>query len=206
LRTPLRSIDGFSLALLEDYTDRLDANGRDYLERVRAATQRMGLLIDDILKLSRVTRAEMKREPVDLSGIARDILRRLAEAYPERSVTVKVQESVLANGDGRLLAVVLENLLGNAWKFTERSGDARVEFGLLQRDGGRVYFVRDNGEGFDMKYADKLFQPFQRLHAADFPGTGIGLATVKKIIERHRGRVWIEGEVGRGTNVFFTLG
>jgi len=207
LRTPLRSIDGFSLALLEDYTDRLDANGRDYLERVRAATQRMGLLIDDILKLSRVTRAEMKRESVDLSGIARDILRRLAEAYPERSVTVKIQEGILANGDGRLLTVVLENLLGNAWKFTRKSEDARVEFGLLQGDGGRVYFVRDNGEGFDMTYAGKLFQPFQRLHdVADFPGTGIGLATAKKIIERHGGRVWIEGEVGRGTNVFFTLG
>ena len=207
LRTPLRSIDGFSLALLEDYADRLDANGRDYLERVRAATHRMGFLIDDILKLSRVTRAEMKRESVDLSGIARDILRRLAEAYPERSVTVKIQQGILANGDGRLLTVMLENLLGNAWKFTRKSEHARVEFGLLQADGGRVYFVRDNGEGFDMAYAGKLFQPFQRLHdAADFPGTGIGLATVKKIIERHGGRVWIEGEVGRGTNVFFTLG
>jgi PAS domain S-box-containing protein len=206
LRTPLRSIDGFSLALLEDYADKLDANGKDYLERVRASTQRMGWLIDDILKLSRVTRAEVRRESVDLSTIARDILQRLSETNPERRVTGKVQEGLLANGDGRLLAVLLENLLGNAWKFTGRSAEARIEFGLLQREGGKVYFVRDNGEGFDMKYAGKLFQPFQRLHAADFPGTGIGLATAKKIIERHGGKVWIEGEVGQGTTVLFTLG
>jgi PAS domain S-box-containing protein len=206
LRTPLRTIDGFSLALLEDYADKLDDEGKDYLQRVRAATQRMGWLIDDILKLSRVTRAEMRRETLDLGDIARDILQRLSETYPERRVKVEVQKSVPANGDGRLLTVALENLLGNAWKFTERSGEARIEFGSLQRDGLKEYFIRDNGEGFDMKYAGKLFQPFQRLHAADFPGTGIGLATVKKIIERHGGRVWIEGEIGRGTTVFFTLG
>ncbi|MDA8432793.1 MAG: GAF domain-containing protein [Nitrospiraceae bacterium] len=206
LRTPLRSIDGFSLALLEDYADRLDAEGKDYLERVRAATQHMGGLIDDILKLSRLTRADMKSEGVDLGEIAHGVARRLAEAHPGRRVEVKIAEGMEAEGDERLLAIVLENLMGNAWKFTERSDPAIIEVGSMRQDGEKIFFVRDNGVGFDMRYANKLFQPFQRLHdAGDFGGTGIGLATVKRIVERHRGRVWIEGETGRGAAVFFTL-
>jgi signal transduction histidine kinase/HAMP domain-containing protein len=206
LRTPLRSIDGFGLALLEDYGGTLDAEGRDYLERIRAATQRMGVLIDDILKLSRVTRADMRQEQVDLGAIAGRIAQGLAEAHPDRSVEVRISEGMLSKGDGRLLAVALENLLGNAWKFTEKSDRAVIEFGGLRRAGKQVFFVRDSGVGFDMTYSNKLFQPFQRLHdSSEFSGTGIGLATVKRIIERHGGRVWIEGEVGRGTTVYFTL-
>jgi len=206
LRSPLRSIDGFSLALLEDYAEKLDAPGKDYLERVRAATQRMSQLIDDLLKLSRVARFEMKRDRVDLSAVAGRIAEKLGKRHPERTAEFIVAENVIANGDERLLTVVLENLFENAWKFTGKTARTVIEFGMIRHDDATAYFVRDNGAGFDMTYADKLFSPFQRLHReSEFSGTGIGLATVKRIVNRHGGRVWIEGEVGKGTTVYFTV-
>ena len=206
LRAPLRSIDGFSLALLEDYRDRLDTHGRNYLERIRAAAQRMALLIDDLLNLSRVTRSEMRREPLDLAAIAEEILAELQKTQPERDVETAVMPGLVAEGDARLLRVVLENLLGNAWKFTAKQPRARIEFGIRQQNGRPEYFVRDNGAGFDMAYADKLFGAFQRLHAAqEFPGTGIGLATVQRIIHRHGGCVRAEGTEGQGATFCFTL-
>ena len=206
LRAPLRSIDGFSQALLEDYGDTLDASGQDYLRRVRAATQRMGELIDDLLELARVTRAELRREAVDLSGLARGIVEHLREAGPGRQVEFVVAGGLASEGDPRLLRIVLENLLGNAWKFTSRRPNARIEFGSVERDGERVYFVRDNGVGFDMAYAQKLFGAFQRLHtSAEFPGTGVGLATVQRIIHRHGGRIWAEAQPEAGATFSFTL-
>ncbi len=207
LRAPLRSIDGFSRALLEDYEDRLDAEGQDYLHRIRAACQRMGQLIDDLLRLSRVTRTEMYRAPVDLSALAQEIAVELQEMQPERQVEFIIQPGLMADGDARLLRVVLENLLGNAWKFTGKQERARIEFGLTEVGGQQAYFVRDDGAGFNMAYAHKLFGAFQRLHSvAEFDGNGIGLATVKRIIHRHSGRVWAEGSVGQGATFYFTLG
>ena len=210
LRAPLRSIDGFSQILLEDYADELDEDGKDFLSRVRAATQRMGRLIDDLLGLSRVTRGTMNRERVNLSALAEEVAEDLREARPERTVEFSAQEGREVWGDSRLLRVALENLIGNAWKFTEKEPEARVEFGVdeeLSRKGRvPVYYVRDNGAGFEMAYADKLFGAFQRLHGSDeFEGTGIGLATVQRIVHRHGGRVWAEGEVGRGATFYFTL-
>ncbi len=207
LRAPLRSIDGFSQALLEDCGDRLDAAGRDHLQRVRAATQRMGRLIDDLLTLSRVTREPMHRAPVDLSALAAGIAAELSEHEPARRVEWVIAPGVQAVGDRRLLRVALTNLLGNAWKYTARVSRARIEFGCEAAAGTEpVFWVRDNGAGFDMAYADKLFVPFQRLHgAAEFDGTGVGLATVARIVRRHGGRIWAEGEVGRGAAFFFTL-
>ena len=206
LRAPLRAMDGFSQALLEDYTDKLDAQGKDYLNRVRAASQRMARLIDDMLKLSRVTRSEMRNERVDLSGLAREVAGSLKEGQPGRDVDFVIQDGLTATGDPRLLRQALENLLGNAWKFTARRERAKIEFGTAEREGRKVYFVRDDGAGFDMTYAGKLFGPFQRLHSdADFPGTGIGLATVQRIVHRHGGKVWAEGEPDKGATVYFTL-
>ncbi|MCL5022591.1 MAG: MEDS domain-containing protein [Nitrospirae bacterium] len=206
LRSPLRSIDGFSQELLEDYSDKLDENGRDSLRRIRAASQRMGLLIDGLLMLSRISRSELTHEPVNLSAVARDVARVLQETQPEREAEFVISEGLFAEGDERLLYATLQNLLGNAWKFTGKSGKSRIEFGASRVDGRPVYFVRDNGAGFDMAFADKLFRPFQRLHdAADFSGTGIGLATVQRIIHRHGGRVWAEGKVGKGATFYFTL-
>lgn len=206
LRAPLRSIDGFSQVLVEDFADRLGNEGRGPLLRIRAATQRMGQLIDDLLKLSRISRAELVREPVDLSSLARRTSEEARQREPERAVEVAVTEGVFAEGDTRLLGVVFENLIGNAFKFTAKQAKPRIEFGVEQ-DGGRpVYFVRDNGAGFDMAYAGKLFGAFQRLHsAAEFQGTGIGLATVARIIHRHGGRVWAEGAIERGATFRFTL-
>jgi signal transduction histidine kinase len=207
LRGPLRGIDGFSQALLEDYADRLDAKGQDCLRRVRAASHRMAQLIDDMLTLSRVSRGEVRRERVDLSALARNILAELKEADAQRRVEVCLAEGVTATGDARLLRVVLENLLRNAWKFTGKHDSARIEFGVSESDGKRVYFVRDDGAGFDMAYMDKLFGPFQRLHAGtEFEGTGIGLATVQRIIHRHGGSVWADAAVGKGATFQFTLG
>jgi len=207
LRSPLRSIDGFSLALLEDYADKLDAAGRDYLERVRGATQRMSQLIDDLLKLSRVARFEMKRERVDLGSLASKIMHGLQQNHPDRTADVIIADDLIAYGDERLLTIVLENLFANAWKFSETTPRSVIEFSAHLEAETVVYFVKDNGVGFDMEYADKLFKPFQRLHRQEeFVGTGIGLATVKRIINRHGGRVWIESGEGRGTTVFFTLG
>jgi len=206
LRSPLRSIEGFSLALLEDYGDRLDDTGKSYLDRVRNATIKMGHLIDDLLKLSRVTRSEMNRERVDLSAIGKDVAGRLAQSHPERSVEFVIADGLTAYGDARLLTVALENLFSNAWKFSEKAAQSVIEFGVTYRENAEIFYVKDNGVGFDMTYAGKLFSPFQRLHKAqEFPGTGIGLATVKRIINRHGGQVWIESELNKGTTVYFTL-
>ena len=206
LRAPLRGIDGFSQALLEDYADVLDARGQDYLRRVRAASQRMGQLIDDLLQLSRLTRREMHRQPVNLSELVQQIARDLARQDPERAVEWVIARDVVAVGDPHLLRIALENLLSNAWKFTSRHTTARIEFGVKRDQESAVYFVRDDGAGFDMAYADKLFGAFQRLHGlAEFEGTGIGLATVQRIIHRHGGRIWAEGEVEQGATFYFTL-
>src|SRR5207244_7266580 len=206
LRAPLRSIDGFSQVLLEDYAARLDDAGRDSLNRVRAASQRMGTLIDDLLKLARVTRAEMRTEVVDLSGMARDIANELQRTTPARRVEFAIAPGLTARGDARLLRVVLDNLLRNCWKYTAKQPRPRVAVGSVEGNGERAFMVRDNGAGFDMKYADKLFGVFQRLHsAAEFEGTGIGLATVRRIITRHGGRIWAEGAVDQGATFYFTL-
>ncbi|HPV42804.1 MAG TPA: PAS domain S-box protein [Spirochaetota bacterium] len=207
LRAPLRSIEGFSQVILEDYRDRLDDTGRDYLGRIRAATDRMARLIDDILKLSRLGQSEMRFETVDLAGLARAIMGELAARDPGRAVDVVIAENLQANGDPPLLRVVLENLLGNAWKFTSRTSGAKIEFGVIDGAGAREFFVRDNGAGFDMQYAGRLFGPFQRLHSAEeFEGTGIGLALVRRIISRHGCTVRAEGAVGKGATIYFTVG
>jgi light-regulated signal transduction histidine kinase (bacteriophytochrome) len=206
LRAPLRGIDGFSQALLEDYHDKLDDDGRTYLKFVRESAQHMAQLIDDLLKLSRVTRSEFRQESSDLSSLARGVLAQLERADPDRRVEMVVKDGVVVQGDSRLLKIVLENLLGNAWKFTGKRADARIEFGATVSDGQRVFFVRDNGAGFDQAYAEKLFGVFQRLHAAtEFEGTGIGLATVQRIVSRHGGRIWAEGAVDNGATFYFTL-
>ncbi|RFC37369.1 MAG: His Kinase A (phospho-acceptor) domain-containing protein [Candidatus Nitrotoga sp. LAW] len=206
LRAPLRSIDGFSRALLDDYSVQLDEVGKDYLQRVRAATQRMGQLIDDMLKLSRVTRSEMNFETVNLSVLAQTVADELQQAQPERRVEFVCMPGMTVRGDAHLLKIALENLLGNAWKFTSKREDARIKMGVTHQVGASVYFIRDNGAGFDMAYVGKLFSAFQRLHAmAEFSGTGIGLATVQRIIHRHGGRVWAEGELGKGATFYFTL-
>jgi len=206
LRAPLRSIDGFSQILLEDYEDKLDEEGRDHLGRVRRSAQRMGQLIDDLLELSRVTRGPLSRASVDLSGIAADVAGGLKASDPERRGKFVISDGLVARGDARLLRVALENLLGNAWKFTSKEPEAVVEFGVAWREGVRTYHVRDNGAGFDAAYAGKLFGAFQRLHGSDeFEGTGVGLATVARVIRRHGGEVWAEGEVGEGATFYFTL-
>jgi DNA-binding response OmpR family regulator len=206
LRAPLRSIDGFSAAVLESCGDKLDEKGLEYLGRVRAAARRMGLLIDDLLQLSKVGRAELRRARVDLSEIAATVADDLQQANPGREVQVQIQRDVLANGDSQLLRIVLENLLGNAWKFSGGVAAPVIEFGVADAEGGSAYFVRDNGAGFDMAHAERLFTPFQRLHAASkFPGTGIGLATVYRVVDRHGGRVWAESAVGRGATFRWTL-
>jgi signal transduction histidine kinase len=206
LRAPLRSIDGWTLALLEDYAHQLDDRGRTYLERVRAETQHMEQLIDDMLSLSRVGRAEMQREPVDLTALAWAIIARLRETGPERLVEFVIQEGLSAVGDPQLLEITLSNLLDNAWKFTGKRPTGVIEFGRMHLEGQPVFFVRDNGAGFDQAYADKLFGAFQRLHkASEFPGTGIGLATVQRILHRHGGRVWAEAAADRGATFYFTL-
>jgi PAS domain S-box-containing protein len=206
LRAPLRAMDGFSLALLEDCSDKLDEQGREHLNRVREAAQRMDQLIDDLLALSRVTRAEMQRETVDLSALAGSIADELKRLDPQRQVELAIAPDLRAKGDRRLVEVVLRNLLGNAWKFTSAKPAARIEFAVEQVNGYRAFFVRDNGAGFDMAYANKLFGPFQRLHSMEeFPGTGIGLATVQRVIHRHGGKVWAEGQVDKGATFYFTL-
>jgi len=206
LRAPLRAIDGFSRILLKDCGEQLNEEGKDCLKRVRAANQRMAQLIDDILDLSRVTRSEMCHERVDLSALAWSIAGELRQGEPEREVAFDITPGLAAKGDPQLLRVVLENLLRNAWKFTAAHERARIEFGAETAEGKTVFFIRDDGAGFDMHYADKLFGAFQRLHqATEFPGTGIGLATVRRIIRRHGGRVWAEGAVERGATFYFTL-
>ncbi len=207
LRTPLRSIDGFSQVLLEDYSDGVDAMGREYLQRVRAASQRMGQLIDDLLKLTRVSRGELDRHTVDLSAIARDVAEELAHATPERVGQWVIEPTPECQGDFVLLRNVMENLLGNAWKFTSTRDEPRIEFGCeTDEQGHSVYFVRDNGVGFDNIYADKVFGAFQRLHSAtEFEGSGIGLASAQLIIRRHGGRIWAKSEPDEGACFYFTL-
>ena len=205
LRAPLRGIRGFSEVLLERYADRLDAEGRDYLRRACESSNRMSRLIDDLLKLSRVGRAELRWQPVNLTALAEAAVAELQRAEPKRRVEVVIGPSLRAEGDERLLGVVLDNLLGNAWKFSSHRPDAGIEFGFTAEP-EPAFFVRDNGVGFDMKHVGKLFGVFQRLHAADeFPGTGIGLVTVQRIINRHRGRVWAAGVVNQGAVFYFTL-
>ena len=206
LRAPLRSIDGFSQILMKKYQGQLDETGNDYLQRVRRASQRMGLLIDDLLQLSRVSRSALKRERVDISAIAAHVVDDLRKSMPNRQVRFELQQGLFAYADPGLLHVVLDNLLGNAHKFTGKKADATVEFGMCDYDGESAYFVRDNGDGFNMDYAHKLFGAFQRLHAVnEFEGTGIGLATVRRIIQRHHGRIWAEGKEGAGASFYFTL-
>jgi len=206
LRAPLRSINSFSQILLQDYSEKLDATGMSHLERVSSSAKRMGELIDDLLQLSRVSRAELSWGRVDLSAIARTILEDFSRNEPDRRVEWNVQDELALDVDSRLMKVALENLLGNALKFTSKIAAAWIEFGAEQRDGETVYFVRDNGAGFDMKYADKLFSPFKRLHGNDdFPGTGIGLATAQRIVNRHGGRIWAESTVGEGATFYFTI-
>jgi PAS domain S-box-containing protein len=206
LRAPLRSIDGFAHVLAEEYGARLDDRGHGFLDRVRRAAQRMGGLIDDILELSRVTRQEMRRVEVNLSELAAEIIDERARAEPTRKVMLEVIPGCVATGDPQLLRVLLQNLLENAWKYSAKNPQAEIEFGAETADEERVYFVRDNGVGFDMKYADRLFVPFQRLHSPeDFEGTGIGLATVARIVHRHGGRVWAEAAPGKGATIRFTL-
>jgi len=206
LRAPLRSIDGFSHALLEDYQDKLDDTAKSYLDRVRKATQHMGRLIDDMLKLSSVTRSDFQPESVDLSTLVREISEKLQQCNPDRMIDAIIREGVIVNGDPSLLKIAIENLLGNAWKFTSREVKPQFEFNTTVKEGKTACFVRDNGVGFDMTYVDKLFGAFQRLHTTlEFPGTGIGLATVQRIFNRHGGEVWAEAEVGKGATFYFTL-
>ena len=206
LRAPLRHINGFSQALMEDYGEKLDATGNGYLQELRDATQEMGQLIDDMLKLARVTRSEILMETVNLSELAHTIIKELQKKDPGRTVTVDIREALSARGDKRLLRILLTNLFGNAWKFTSKRANAEITFGNELSDGDTVYFVCDNGAGFDMAYADKLFGAFQRLHRVDeFDGTGIGLATVQRIVNRHGGRAWAEGAVDIGATVYFTI-
>jgi PAS domain S-box-containing protein len=206
LRAPLRAIDGFSQALLDEHADKLDEDGKNFLWRVRGASQRMAQLIDDLLNLSRVTRSEIRHEVVNLSALAKIIAEELQAAQPGRNVEFIVREGLFAKGDARLFRILLDNLLGNAFKFTGKLQSPRIEFGITNRNGEPVYFVQDNGAGFDMTYANKLFGAFQRLHSqTDFPGTGIGLAIVQRIVHRHGGRVWAEGEGGKGATFYFTL-
>lgn len=206
LRSPLRSIDGFSQALFEDYEDKFDAAGKNYITRIRAATQRMALLIDELLKLARISRSEMHFETLDLSAMARSIVAGLEEAEPQRPFQCIIPDGIMVQGDARSLRSALENLLANAWKFTAKKDRALIEVGMSRENGRAVYFVRDNGAGFDMTYASKLFGVFQRLHSdAEFPGIGIGLAIVQRVVLRHGGRVSAHGVTGEGATFSFTL-
>ncbi|QSQ21128.1 CHASE3 domain-containing protein [Pyxidicoccus parkwayensis] len=206
LRAPLRAVDGFSQALLEDEGERISSEGHEHLRRLRAAATRMGQLIDDLLRLSRLSRAELRQEPVDLSALAREVAEGLKRGEPGRDTTFDIAPGLTTYGDARLLRVVLENLLGNAWKFTSQRSGARIEFFIESRDGHPHYCVRDNGVGFDMAYASKLFSPFQRLHhPSEFPGTGIGLATVQRIIHRHGGDISAEAVPDGGATFRFTV-
>jgi signal transduction histidine kinase len=206
LRAPLRGIDGFSQAVLEDYDEKLDESGRSYLRRVRTASQRMSQLIDAMLNLARLTRAEIHTQTFDMSVMVRAILDDFQNMEPDRHVECIVAKNIFATADPQLLRAVLENLLGNAWKFTRQQIHPRIEFGHGQYKGQAAYFITDNGAGFDMAYVHKLFGAFQRLHAyTEYPGVGVGLATVHRIIQRHGGQIWAEGTVGKGATFHFTL-
>jgi PAS domain S-box-containing protein len=206
LRAPLRSIDGFSHVVLEDYGEQLPADARGYLERVRAAAQRMAVLIDDLLNLSRVTRTALQPRFINLSKMADEVAQGLQESQPDRQVSISITPDLMVEADPHLMQIVLQNLLSNAWKFTSKQESAMIEFGQKDDVKERTFYVRDNGVGFDMAYADKLFGVFQRLHSiSDFPGTGVGLATVQRIISIHGGRIWAESAEGKGTTFYFTL-
>lgn len=206
LRAPLRAMDGFSQAVLEDYKDQLDDQGKFFLNRIRVASQHMSQLIDDILMLSRLNRTEMHMGTIDLSALVCSIAKELQQSQPERQVEFYIEEDVIGQGDKRFLRIALENLLGNAWKFTTNRSPGLLEFGIAEHEGEHVYFVRDNGAGFDMQQADRLFAPFQRLHSEkEFPGTGIGLSMVKRILSRHGGQIWGEGVEGQGATFYFSL-
>jgi signal transduction histidine kinase len=206
LRAPLRAIDGFANALSDECGPRLDGRGKDYLHRVRDSVQRMGDLIDDLLQLSQVGRSALAAESCDLSGVARGIVGSLRELEPARAVDIVIQERVIVDGDPHLLRIALDNLLGNAWKFTSKVANATIELSAVQRAGEVLVAVRDNGAGFDMAYARRLFNPFQRLHRVEeFPGTGVGLATVQRIVNRHGGRIWADSAPGCGASFFFTI-
>src|SRR5882757_6621721 len=206
LATTNKELEAFSQALLEDYSDKLDSAGRDHLERVRRAAQHMSVLIDDMLNLSRVTRSVMRREKLDLSAVAKSIAADLQEAEPGRRVEFVIESDLMAVGDSQLLRAAMENLLRNSWKYTSAHPCARIEFGKSQQNGKHPFFVRDDGAGFDPRYSDRLFGAFQRLHTAtEFPGTGVGLATVQRIIHRHGGEIWAEGAVEKGATFYFTL-
>lgn len=207
LRAPLRSVDGFCQALLEDYGNELDATGKDYLARARAASQHMARLIDDLLDLSRVGRADLQWQTVDLSALAEASLKRLRAQQAQRDVDTTVWPDLTASGDPVLLSIMLDNLIGNAWKYTGHAETPSIEFAASEEAGETVYYVKDNGIGFDMQYSAKVFGPFQRLHRRDeFEGTGIGLATVQRIIQRHNGRIWAQAKVNAGATFFFTIG
>jgi signal transduction histidine kinase len=206
LRAPLRSLSGFSQALYEDYAHQLDGTAKDYLERIKGSAERMGELIEGLLKLSRINQAEINNESVNLSVLCHELVSELRDHEPQRNVTVDIQAAILAGGDRHLLRDALANLLGNAWKFTAQVPQARIRFGADMKNGVTVYYVQDNGAGFDQAYADRLFTPFQRLHhQSDFPGTGVGLSTVQRIVQRHGGALWAKGEPGRGATFYFTL-
>jgi signal transduction histidine kinase len=206
LRAPLRIIDGFSHLLLEDYGPKLDDEGKDLLNRMRLGAQKMGVLIDDLLNLSRITRHEVKRERFDLSAVAQAMADQCRKLEPGRPVNFRCEEGLTVNADPGLMRVVLQNLVANAWKFSRNNPDARIEFGAMEQGGKRVFYVRDNGAGFDMTYANKLFGAFQRLHTeSEFPGTGVGLATVQRAVHRQGGRIWAEGAVGQGAVFYFTI-
>jgi signal transduction histidine kinase len=207
LRAPLRSIDGFSSALEEEYADVMDVVGRDYLRRVRSACHRMSVLIDDLLKLSRLTQGDLVLGEVNLSKMVGKICQQLRQSDLSRNVSFEIESDVIAVADSRLIQVVLENLLGNAWKFTKHKVQAHIGFGVIRKGEEDCYFVRDNGAGFDMKDSDRLFEKFQRLHLeSDFEGSGIGLTTVRRIVFRHGGKVWAEGKENEGATFYFTLG
>jgi light-regulated signal transduction histidine kinase (bacteriophytochrome) len=206
LRAPLRAVDGFSKALLDDYGEELDDEGRHYLERLRAGALRMGNLIDEILQLSRLSRHPFARAPVDLSALAGEVVAELNTAEPDRRVQVEIQDGLLAEADPGLAQGVLQNLLANAYKFTSKTESPRIRFGAVEQDGVPVYFVADNGAGFDMAHADRLFRPFHRLHReSEFPGDGIGLATVLRAVHRHGGVIWAQGAVNEGATFHFSL-
>jgi light-regulated signal transduction histidine kinase (bacteriophytochrome) len=206
LRAPLRALDGFSEMVIEEYQNKLDEKAQDYLNRVRRASQRMSDLIDDMLKLSQITRADMYRDELNLSRIVQTIIEELQARQHERKVEFIIAPDATADGDLQLISIALRNLLENAWKFTGKCPQPRIQFGTFSKNGERVFYIKDNGAGFDMKDADKLFKAFQRLHTADeYEGTGIGLAIVQRIVRRHGGRIWVEAARGQGATFYFTL-
>jgi light-regulated signal transduction histidine kinase (bacteriophytochrome) len=207
LRAPLRFISGFSKIVYEDYADKLDAQGKDYLARIKTGSDRMSQLIDDLLRLSHISLQDVDLMDYDLSRLASDVMSSFREADPGRNVEVVITEGLRAVVDPNLMRIALTNLFNNAWKFTSKTENARIEFGAMEQDEKTVYFVKDNGAGLDLTYAEKMFLPFQRLHSEqEFAGTGIGLAIVERIIRRHEGNIWAAGEVGKGATIYFTLG